>query len=317
MLRYLVVDTSFRYHQVMDPLEPTFTIIIPTLGRPTLWDILNKFELEKSVTTVIAVFEIGCFNKSEIEEKSPPYKKVQFIEGSRPGVSANLNDGLDLVKTNYFGFFSDDDFWIQTDFKSEINYLELHNVDLLLGASKINRMFTNVAIRPKIPIFKPSQILDTPWWLPSPFYLSLNNLIAGSNLKNFRFKEDLYGYEDIEWLLRLEASGIKFKQNFTIRSHVNIDDIRNSKRDDKKLRLNVYNHLAVLNKIWAEKYISNISPRNHILASNFIEITKIAMEKKRYLQDSYFLKNFGVGLLQMVFSASLRCALVILRRKTR
>jgi hypothetical protein len=263
------------------------------------------------------VFERGYFNKSEIKEKNLSYKKVKFIEGSRSGVSANLNDGLDLVTTNYFGFFSDDDLWIPTDFESEINYLKYNNVDLLLGASKMKRIFTNVAIRPKIAIDRPSQILETPWWLPSPYYLSLNNVIAVSSLKNFRFKEDLYGYEDIEWLLRLEASGFKFKQNLTLRSYINSDEIRNSKRDDKKLRFNVFSHLEVLNKTWAKKYISNISPRNHILTFNFVEITKIAQEKKCYLEGRYFLKYFGVGLLQLIFSASFRFILAILRIKNR
>jgi hypothetical protein len=67
---------------------------------------------------------MGYFNKSELKERNLLYKKVQFIEGSRTGVSANLNDGLDLLKTNYFGFFSDDDLWIPTDFENEINYLK-------------------------------------------------------------------------------------------------------------------------------------------------------------------------------------------------
>ncbi len=301
----------------MDELEPTFTIIIPTLGRPGLWDILDKLESENSVTVVIVVFETGYFNKSKIEGKNLSYKKVRFIEGSRPGVSANLNDGLDLVTTNYFGFFSDDDFWISTDFESEINSLKLHNVDLLLGASKMNRISAKNAIRPRVAIDKPSQILETPWWLPSPYYLSLNNVIAVSGLKNFRFKEDLYGYEDIEWLLRLEASGFKFKQNFTLRSSININEIRNSKRDDKKLRLTVFSYLETLNTVWAKKYILNISPRNHILAFNFVEIIKIAQEKKTYLESQIFLKGFGVGLLQIFFSASLRFVLAIMRRKNR
>lgn len=299
----------------MDELEPTLTIIIPTLGRPGLWDTLNQLQLIKSVTAVIVVFEMGFFNGSEISDKAQSYKKVRFIEGSRPGVSANLNDGLNLVMTNYFGFFSDDDVWISTDFESEINFLKLSRADLLLGASEFNRSLTKVTIRPKVAINKPSQVLDTPWWLPSPYYLSLNNVIAVSSLKNYHFKEDLYGYEDIEWLLRLEASGVKFKQNFTPRSRIIINDMRNSKRDDKKLRLKVFRHLEVLNKTWSEKYISNISPRNHILTSNFIEIARIAREKKRYLKSRLFLKDLVIGMLQMLFSASLRLAVASIRIK--
>lgn len=252
------------------------------------------------------MFEVGYFNESEIDSKLSLYRKVKFYEGSRPGVSANLNDGLDLVKTNYFGFFSDDDIWIPTDFEKEINFLRLHHVDLLLGASKINRLRTRDTFRPKIAIDKPSQVLETPWWLKSPYYLSLNNVIATSKLKNYRFKEDLYGYEDIEWLLRLEASGLNFKQNFTLRSCINIDSVRNSIRDDKKLRLRVFTHLELLNKAWAKKYVLNISPRNHILACNFIEIARIALEKQKYLGRRQFLKFFGVGFLQLIFSALIR-----------
>ena len=301
----------------MNELEPTFTIIIATLGRPGLWDSLNKFESEKSVTAVIAVFERGFFNKSEIEEKNVYYKKVKFIEGSRHGVSANLNDGLDLVKTNYFGFFSDDDLWIQTDFENEISYLKLHNVDILFGASKMNRVLTKDVIRPKIAIDRPSQVLNVPWWRPSPFYLSLNNAIVVSSLKNYRFREDLYGYEDIEWLLRLEASGFKFKQNFSLRSFININEIRNSKRDDKNLRLNVFRNLESLNKTWAKKYISNIAPRNHILASNLIELARIIQEKKILMADRHFIKHSGVGLLQIIFSSLLRFTFLLVRRKLR
>ena len=301
----------------MDELEPTFTMIIPTLGRPGLWSTLDQLELVGSITEVIVVFEMGYFNKAELKERNLSYNKVRFVEGSRPGVSANLNDGLELLQTNYFGFFSDDDLWINIDFENEISLLKLHQVDLLVGASKMKRIFSKDSIRPKIAIIKPSQILDTPWWLPSPFYLSLNNVIASSRVKNYHFREDLNGYEDIEWLLRLEASGFNFKQNFTLRSSIETDELRNSKRDDTYLRHNVFNHLAVLDKTWAQKYITNISPRNHILALNFIEIAKICHEKKRYLEGHHFLKDLSVGLLQMIFSASLRFVITVLRRKNR
>lgn len=298
----------------MDDLEPTLTMIIPTLGRPSLWSTLDQLESINDITEVIVVFEMGYYNKPELKEKISAYKKVRFIEGSRPGVSANLNHGLELLRTNYFGFFSDDDLLIATDFRNEIDFLRLHRVDLLFGASKMNRLSNRIIVRPKVAIVRPSQILETPWWLPSPYYLSLINVIASSRVKDYRFKEDLKGYEDIEWLLRLQASGFKFKQNSTLRSFININEIRNSKRDDEDLRNNVFNHLETLDKTWAQKYIVNISPRNHILVSNFIEIAKISQEKKNYLGQHRFLYDLGVGLLQMIFSVLLRVAIRIFKR---
>jgi glycosyltransferase involved in cell wall biosynthesis len=297
--------------------ESTFTIIIPTLGRPGLWDTLDQIESVKAVTEVIVVFEMGYFNKSDLMKRALSYTKVQFIEGSRPGISANLNDGLSLLNTNYFGFFSDDDLWIPVDFETEMRLLESGDVDLLFGASKMERFSSKNSVRPKIAIVRPSQILERPWWLPSPYYLSLNNVIASSNVKNHLFKENLNGYEDIEWLLRLEASGFRYKQNFTLRSSITVDDIRNSKRDDVNLRRNVFNHLKVLNKTWAEKYITNISPRNHILALNIIEIMRIAKERRIYLDRTFFLKDLIVGLLQVIYSVSLRLAVTSLKRVRR
>lgn len=298
----------------MDDLEPTLTMIIPTLGRPSLWRTLDQFESINDITEVIVVFEMGYYNKPELKEKISAYKKVRFIEGSKPGVSANLNHGLELLRTNYVGFFSDDDLLIATDFKNEINFLKSHQVDLLFGASKMNKIFKRITVRPKIAIVRPSQILETPWWLPSPYYLSLINVIASSRVKDYRFKEDLKGYEDIEWLLRLQASGFKFKQNFTLRSFININEIRNSKRDDADLRNNVFNHLKTLDKTWAQKYIVNISPRNHILVSNFIEIAKISREKRYYLGQHRFLHDLGVGLVQMIFSVLLRITVRVFKR---
>jgi len=260
---------------------------------------------------------MGYFKKPDLMNRASSYTKVRFIEGSRPGISANLNDGLKLLNTNYFGFFSDDDLWIPVDFETEIALLESDRVDLLFGASKMKRFSSRDSVRPKIAIARPSQILETSWWLPSPYYLSLNNVIASSSAKKHLFKENLNGYEDIEWLLRLEASGFKCKQNFTVRSSIVVDEIRNSKRDDANLRRNVFNHLKVLDKTWAEKYITNISPRNHILALNFIEIIRIAKEKKRYLGRNFFPKDLMVGLLQVIFSVSLRLVVTVLKRVNR
>jgi len=289
-------------------------MIIPTLGRPSLWSTLDQFESINDITEVIVVFEMGYYNEVELKEKILAYKKVRFVEGSKPGVSANLNHGLEILRTNYFGFFSDDDLLIATDFKDEINFLRSNQVDLLFGASKMNRILNRITVRPKVAIVRPSQILETPWWLPSPYYLSLINLIASSRVKDHRFKEDLKGYEDIEWLLRLQASGFKFKQNFTLRSVISINEIRNSKRDDEDLRNNVFKHLETLDKAWARKYIVNISPRNHILVSNFIEIAKISREKRNYLGQHRFLYDLGVGLVQMIFSVLLRVAVRVFKR---
>ncbi len=301
----------------MKELSPTLTIIIPTLGRPGLWDTLDQIESVKAVTEVIVVFELGYFNKSDLVKRAPSYTKVQFIEGSRPGISANLNDGLKLVRTNYLGFFSDDDFWITVDFETEIKILESGDVDLLFGASKMKRFSSRDSVRPKIAIVRPSQILERPWWLPSPYYLSLNNLIASSSVKNYLFKENLKGYEDIEWLLRLERAGFRYRQNFTVRSSITIDEDRNSKRDNESLRRNVFNHLKVLDKTWAEKYITNISPRNHILALNIIEIIRITNERRRYLGRNFFPKDLMVGLLQVIYSLSLRLVVTVLKRVNR
>jgi len=290
------------------------TMIIPTLGRPSLWSTLDQFESINDITEVIVVFEMGYYNEVELKEKILAYKKVRIVEGSKPGVSANLNHVLEMLRTNYFGFFSDDDLLIATDFKDEINFLRSNQVDLLFGASKMNRILNRITVRPKVAIVRPSQILETPWWLPSPYYLSLINLIASSRVKDHRFKEDLKGYEDIEWLLRLQASGFKFKQNFTLRSVISINEIRNSKRDDEDLRNNVFKHLETLDKAWARKYIVNISPRNHILVSNFIEIAKISREKRNYLGQHRFLYDLGVGLVQMIFSVLLRVAVRVFKR---
>jgi hypothetical protein len=298
----------------VDELEPTFTIIIPTLGRPSLWHTLDQIELVAAITEVIVVFEMGYLDRSELNGRTSCYKKVRFVEGSRPGVSANLNHGLELLATNYFGFFSDDDVWIPVDIESEIKLLKCEQIDLLLGASKMKSVFSKDVIRPKVAVIKPSQILDTPWWHPSPYYISLNNVIASSTVKNYQFKEDLKGYEDIEWLLRLEASGFKYKQNFTLRSSIEVNEVRNSKRDDTYLRRSVFQHLTVLSQAWAQKYILNISPRNHILAFNLSEIAKISIEKARYLGRRRLLKGLSVGLLQIVFSALLRLSLTILGR---
>lgn len=301
----------------MKELRPTLTIIIPTLGRPGLWDTLDQIESVKAVTEVIVVFELGYFNKSDLVKRAPSYTKVQFIEGSRPGISANLNHGLKLVRTNYLGFFSDDDSWITVDFETEMKILESGDVDLLFGASKMKRFSSRDSVRPKIAIVRPSQILERPWWLPSPYYLSLNNVIASSSVKNYLFKENLKGYEDIEWLLRLERAGFRYRQNFTVRSSITIDEDRNSKRDNESLRRNVFNHLRVLNETWAEKYITNISPRNHILALNISEIMRITNERRRYLSRNSFLKDLTIGLLQVIYSLSLRLVVITLKRVNR
>lgn len=217
--------------------EHDISILIPSLGRPTLKKVIEQIIQDKgSFRLQIIVIADGYEALERIKNFSFLNPEISLILNTQTkGVSGSLNFGLKHASGEYLMFFSDDDEWLSGKIRSSIESIRgkentciCFQVETLgkRGLTKVRPSFI-----PKSPIDPLLYCYGNSPFINNPRYLSLTSFIAPIDVKKFSFPEDLTSREDVVWLQTVYANGFDIIIVEGIFAKVEIGYDRTSKRD--------------------------------------------------------------------------------------
>ena len=140
------------------------------------------------------------------------FPDVKFIYPGKSGVSALRNFGMTQVKTEFFSFLDDDDFWFP-DFAEK----QIQNFETGIGISASSALFCSafgVTKRPKslMNVKSNRDLLHRIYkrsFLPSRYYLPIGAIVFRSEqVAQISFNESLTIREDLEFLSKIAHLGI-------------------------------------------------------------------------------------------------------------
>ena len=218
-------------------VTPTVSVIIPTLGRPTLKKVISEIlrdSVDLEIEIILVADGVEAFSKIELQNLSG--KEIRIVSNARSkGISGALNTGLESATGDFLMFFSDDDTWLNGKLK---NALKLVNPNqrtcVCLQTESVNQRGRNIIRPSKVPkvVINPVNYC----YGSSPFvhndrYISLTSFIAPQSVKEIKFSEELNSREDIAWLQSLFRNGFDIKIEPFVGAFVEIGYERTVKRD--------------------------------------------------------------------------------------
>jgi len=189
------------------------SIIIPSLGRPTLKKVIDQIIQDKgSFTIQIIVIADGHEAMARIRNISFLNSEISLILNTRTkGVSGSLNCSLKLASGEYLMIFSDDDEWLSGKISTSIEGIKGKKNTCIcfqvetLGKKELTKI--RPSFIPKSPIDPLLYCYGNSPFINNPSYLSLTSFIAPIGVKKYFFPEDLTSREDIVWLQTVFRNG--------------------------------------------------------------------------------------------------------------
>ena len=217
---------------------PEISVVIPTLGRPSLKKVIDQILDDKANLDVeIVVVADGLKAFQNIMNLHIPRKEIRIILNTQSkGVSGSLNAGLESARGEYVMFFSDDDYWIAGKFNTALIQIRNSDENTCICFQTISKNHrgkkvirpTNV---PKEPINPINYCYGSSPFINNDRYISLTSFIAPQSVRQVKFSEELHSREDIAWLHSLHENGFKIEVAPFVGAFVQIGYQRTMQRD--------------------------------------------------------------------------------------
>ena len=138
----------------------SISIIIPSIGRPSLSKLLKAIHLDKSLKKHEIIIVINSQILKEVVDKYKKYQCVRFIAQDISSISKSRNKGITAAKFNIISLIDDDDLWVN-------------------GRTKI--FYEALLIKPNSIVFG------------SAIFISNNNIVFLNNLiQNYLLKKNIF-----------------------------------------------------------------------------------------------------------------------------
>jgi hypothetical protein len=285
--------------------RPFFSVLIPSLGRESIYNVIRQIEGDSKTFNNIEILimahgEHALRNIALI--KTNLQIKVILVD-KKLALSDVCNEGLIRAKGEFICWFSDDDDWLEGKFLKLFENIKLHpGYDVYIGQSKVrNRIRPTVGIQEPETIF--SYLYGKKVLLGHYNFLGLVNS-AVKNRKNIpRFRKNISVFEDILWLSDLKNSGNRFFQIYEVFSKFNPLYERSNQRQDIDSIKSLYNEIYLENPSTANSFLIYHASRASIASGTlgrYIEISKLWFHGRNFAQYFY------VFILQYILTFSIK-----------
>lgn len=189
-------------------------VIIPTIGRSTLINVLNQISRDYESARDTFQFEITIYL---IAENTQVYKRIDEIivenhqirnlnfmillnKGS--GVSSSINTCFEKMnEADYFFIFADDDEWFFGRFQTFLQFIDSSKNRILISKSIVQDEFKQV-VRPTL-MLKTSNLVeylyDNNTILFNKRYFSVCSVLFPKGCREIEFLSGIHSHEDIIW----------------------------------------------------------------------------------------------------------------------
>ena len=191
-------------------VTPRLSVIIPTLGRETLPDVIRDIQKTEEIVIVLLCHGASVYRKLlKLNLKG----KIELIEcPENISLSDLCNIGLTRVETEFFAFFSDDDAWLPQKYELLIEFLDSHpRIDMVFG-STLEQIKNRKRRRPLDLLTNDENVFEYLYGgqtiLENQKYLGLQDAILRTG-DYPQFRQNINVYEDIIWIAEAQQMGHK------------------------------------------------------------------------------------------------------------
>jgi glycosyltransferase involved in cell wall biosynthesis len=265
-------------------VQPKLTVLIPSLGRKSIVEILRKISSEDYTSVIVMAHGKNAYAK--IKELDIPSSAKVINCDENLSLSELCNIGLENVDTEYFAFFSDDDIWIEGKRAKLVKVLEENFAfDVVIGSTiEVNGKKTRK--RPKDLLENNQGIFEYLYGKPIMF---TNNRYVGLQDALFRngvypkFRPGLNVYEDVIWLADAQRMGHRVKCLDEIVSKKYPSMERSNERQNVNSVLDMYSEIANSSQNAAVNYLKFHSIRAAIATGDLRTYKSIVQERVRLI----------------------------------
>lgn len=264
------------------------SVIIPTIGRPSLVSCLDSLEKQTLGPDEIIVID----NSKNKKALSLMAKKARYIHERRPGVAHARNRGI-LESKNDILCFIDDDCVAEKNWLEKLAiFSEKNKNSIVMGENKNGQkdnIFSCIEYFDEQVFFKKDfYVIDgkiVSFWLDSKNFIIRKNLIKKNRLvfKNFKMGEDL----DFSLQARLKNTHVLYCDKATVVHYGRIDLISHLVREIKKGR--EAKRLQKRWKVGEKRALKEIFFRKELIWKKWIDEKSL---KKNLLREIFSKKNF-------------------------
>mgnify|MGYP002738034214 CR=1 FL=1 len=214
------------------------TVIIPTLGRPTLRRAMESVVHQQVRSKILIVNDSGRA-LSEITDflKSWPEQDIDVITtDGHEGAAHARNLGMARVSSAYIAFLDDDDYWLPTHLDRAVSWLERNShTDLYSCRALVKGLRQR---REPLELLGDRTLLSYLYgpdiWRSRNRRILTPTIVFRRDLAAVPMDPRLHAGEDTWWLLSLEAKGYAMYQSPEVGGVVEADETRQARRVNRR-----------------------------------------------------------------------------------
>ena len=216
-----------------------YTVLIPTLGRPSLFDLVQQIAIDRDISQ-LDVEIVVALNGESVAFLENQEITLLHLSNQPMGVGAAVNKALLQVDEGWVWTIADDENWLPGKFRSDLGHIsKLPECSILMPTSNFVDEIGK-SKRPRIPIGKGEKVFDYLYshlhFARSPRYISLSGACAlRKTWISAKFPESMQTREDIEYLALQEEIGCKFVHNEQVTVGINVLLSRGALREQNAL----------------------------------------------------------------------------------
>lgn len=209
------------------PVPGTVSVVLPTLGRPTLERAVDSVRRQGVPVEILVVNDSGAPLGRDLGAD------VRVIDTpGRTGAAAARNAALDALTGDYFAFLDDDDVWVPGHLRRALAALDANRSTLYFCRGLVLDG-TGARVVPVVPL-EGRSITEFRYefenWRTRNRRVLTTTVVARAELARIRFDESLASSEDTWWLLSAEASGARTTYRHRVGVVIEADAARESER---------------------------------------------------------------------------------------
>lgn len=239
------------------------TIIIPSIGRPSLSPLLHSIHQDRSLAhheTLIVVD--SALIKTLIKQYSA-YKCIKFIPQDINNISMSRNMGIALANHELITLIDDDDLWVDGRVRTFRYFLSTNSNSIIFGSTEF--INTKTGRTKKLGKYQQIKLNDfikqfqTFYTAREKYFLHVGSCAFLRNTQIPTFSDKLIYSEDQIWILESLVRGLKILQTSEVTLKYFFSRDRSNNRWNIETEKEIYESLSSLDINLARKYINRKS----------------------------------------------------------
>jgi len=254
------------------PESGSISIIVPSLGRPSLSYLLKSIHLDKSLKKHEIIIVLNSQILKKVVHKYRKYQCVRFIAQDINNISKSRNDGILAAKFNIISLIDDDDLWVNGRTKIFCEELLAKPNSIVFGAAIfISDNYKSQKIlgsKQQITLSNFLKQFNPIFFTREKYFLQAGNCAFNANKKIPKFNEKIAYSEDKIWVLDLLLSGFNVEQIADTTLEYFFSRERSNERWSVDTEKALYEKLKNIDLNLANKYIYKKSLKSLSLSKN-------------------------------------------------